>query len=68
VRVLMTGGYGCIGSWATRDLVERGHEVWIFDLKEDTHHLDLVLDPEKKRLVLRSELEECVFPGDKDRA
>jgi nucleoside-diphosphate-sugar epimerase len=41
----MTGGYGCIGSWVTKELVERGHDVWIFDLKEDTHRLDLVLDP-----------------------
>jgi hypothetical protein len=49
VRVLMTGGYGCIGSWATRVLVERGQDVWIF--KEDTHRLDLVLDPEKRSRV-----------------
>jgi hypothetical protein len=51
VRVLMTGGYGCIGSWVTRELVERGYDVWIFDLKEDTHRLDLVLDPEKRSKV-----------------
>jgi nucleoside-diphosphate-sugar epimerase len=40
----MTGGYGCIGSWIARQLVEEGQEVWIFDLKEDTHRLDLLLD------------------------
>ena len=34
-----------------RELVERGHDVWIFDLKEDTHRLDLVLDPEKRSRV-----------------
>jgi nucleoside-diphosphate-sugar epimerase len=47
----MTGGYGCIGSWVTRELVERGYDVWIFDLREDTHRLDLVLDPEKRSKV-----------------
>ncbi len=45
MRVLMTGGYGCIGSWVALHLVERGDEVWIFDLKRDTHRLDLLLDP-----------------------
>ena len=44
MRVLMTGGYGCIGSWVARQLVEEGGEVWIFDLKEDRHRLDLLLD------------------------
>ena len=32
----MTGGYGCIGSWVAKQLVEAGQEVWIYDLKEDT--------------------------------
>ncbi len=45
MRVLMTGGYGCIGSWIARQLVEAGREVWIYDLREDTHRLDLLLDP-----------------------
>ncbi len=44
MRVLMTGGYGCIGAWVARQLVEQGQEVWIFDLREDTHRLDLLLD------------------------
>ncbi len=47
-RVFMTGGYGCIGSWVARRLVETGREVWIFDLKEDTHRLDLIVDPEQR--------------------
>jgi nucleoside-diphosphate-sugar epimerase len=41
----MTGGYGCIGSWAAKQLVDAGEEVWIYDLKEDTHRLDLLLGP-----------------------
>jgi nucleoside-diphosphate-sugar epimerase len=41
----MTGGYGCIGSWVTRQLVSSGGEVWVYDLKEDTHRLDWLFDP-----------------------
>ena len=44
MRVLMTGGYGCIGSWVAKQLVEGGREVWIFDLKEDKHRIELLLD------------------------
>jgi nucleoside-diphosphate-sugar epimerase len=44
MRVLLTGGYGCIGSWITRHLLERGDEVWIYDLKEDPHRLCLILE------------------------
>lgn len=51
MRVLMTGGYGCIGSWIAKRLVEEGKDVWIFDLKEDTHRLDLLLDEEVRSRV-----------------
>jgi nucleoside-diphosphate-sugar epimerase len=44
-------GYGCIGSWIARNLLERGDEVWIYDLKEDIHRLRLVLDEEALRRV-----------------
>jgi len=44
VRVLMTGGYGCIGSWVAKQLVDEGREVWIYDLKEDKHRIELLLD------------------------
>jgi len=47
----MTGGYGCIGSWVARQLIEAGREVWIYDLKEDTHRLDLILEPEQRSVV-----------------
>ena len=49
MRVLMTGGYGCIGSWVAKQLVDAGQEVWIYDLKEDTHRLDLILEPAQGR-------------------
>ncbi|HEU5115700.1 MAG TPA: NAD(P)-dependent oxidoreductase [Isosphaeraceae bacterium] len=51
MRVLMTGGYGCIGAWVALQLVQRGEDVWIFDLKEDTHRLDLLLTPEERERV-----------------
>ena len=51
MRVLMTGGYGCIGTWVAKQLCEAGQEVWIFDLKEDTHRLDLVLEPDQKAAI-----------------
>jgi nucleoside-diphosphate-sugar epimerase len=40
----MTGGYGCIGSWVAKQVVDAGGEVWIFDLKEDRHRIELLLD------------------------
>ncbi len=51
VRVLMTGGYGCIGSWVAKQLVDSGHEVWIYDLKEDTHRLDLIVGAASRSLI-----------------
>ncbi len=51
MRVLMTGGYGCIGTWIAKQLCEAGEEVWIYDIKEDTHRLDQVLDPEQKSAI-----------------
>jgi len=51
VRVLMTGGYGCIGAWVARQLIDAGQEVWVYDLKEDTHRLDLLLDAGEKKRV-----------------
>jgi nucleoside-diphosphate-sugar epimerase len=51
MRVLLTGGYGCIGSWIVRNLLERGDQVWIYDLKEDPHRLRLILPEEQVRRV-----------------
>ena len=51
MRVLMTGGYGCIGSWVARQLVDAGQDVWIYDLKEDKHRLDLIVQKEQMAAV-----------------
>jgi nucleoside-diphosphate-sugar epimerase len=47
----MTGGYGCIGAWVAKQLVEAGREVWVYDLKEDPRRLALLLPPEGLRKV-----------------
>jgi nucleoside-diphosphate-sugar epimerase len=51
MRVMLTGGYGCIGSWVARSLLERGDAVWIYDLKEDPRRLRLLLNEERVRQV-----------------
>src|SRR6266851_3599130 len=51
MRVLLTGGYGCIGSWIVRNLFERGDQAWIYDLKEDPRRLRLILAEDKVRKV-----------------
>jgi len=43
MRVLITGGYGFIGAWIIRNLLARGAEVWVYDLREDARRLRLIL-------------------------
>lgn len=47
----MTGGYGCIGAWVAKRLIEAREEVWIYDLKEDTHRIDLLLNEDERSRV-----------------
>lgn len=51
MRVLLTGGYGCIGSWIVRNLLERGDQAWIYDLKEDPRRLRLILSEDQVKQV-----------------
>src|SRR4051812_1435516 len=51
MRVLLTGGYGCIGSWIVANLLERGDQVWIYDLKETPHRLRQLLTDDQLRKV-----------------
>jgi nucleoside-diphosphate-sugar epimerase len=46
MRVLLTGGYGCIGSWILSHLVRTGDRVWVYDLREDTRRLRLLVSDE----------------------
>ncbi len=41
--VLITGGYGFIGAWIIRNLLARGDQVWVYDLREDARRLRLIL-------------------------
>lgn len=51
MRVLITGGYGFIGAWIARNLLARGDQVWVYDLKEDPRRLRLILPEEQVRKV-----------------
>ena len=44
MRFLITGGYGFIGAWIARKLLAAGHEVFIYDLREDHRRLRLIMD------------------------
>src|SRR3954449_6977580 len=43
MRVLITGGYGFIGAWIIRNLLARGNQVFVYDLKEDPRRLRQIL-------------------------
>src|SRR5215210_2435988 len=44
MHVLLIGGYGCIGAWIIRNLLARGDQVSVYDLKQDLRRLRLVID------------------------
>lgn len=50
-RWLITGALGCIGAWASRQLVREGHDVIAYDLGDDTRRLDLVMDAGERSSV-----------------
>lgn len=47
MHYLLTGGYGCIGTWIARNLLKQGHQVSIFDVVEDTRRMSLVMSPDE---------------------
>jgi nucleoside-diphosphate-sugar epimerase len=51
MRVLITGGYGFIGAWIARNLLARGDQIWVFDLREDARRLRLVLPENEVKKV-----------------
>jgi nucleoside-diphosphate-sugar epimerase len=51
MNVLLTGGYGCIGSWIAKNLLARGDRVFVYDLKEDPKRMLLIMSGEETRQV-----------------
>jgi UDP-glucuronate 4-epimerase len=45
--VMVTGAYGCIGSWVVRELADQGVPVVAFDLAGDDYRLGLTMTPER---------------------
>jgi nucleoside-diphosphate-sugar epimerase len=43
-RFFITGAQGCIGAWIVKNLVERNHDVFVFDLDLEPKRLSLLLD------------------------
>lgn len=52
-RFLVTGAYGCIGAWVTRELVRLGLPVVTYDLGGSDHRLVQVLSPDELERVVR---------------
>ena len=46
MRVLVTGGQGCIGAWVIKSLLERGIDTLMFDLQPDSARLRMIASPE----------------------
>jgi nucleoside-diphosphate-sugar epimerase len=54
MRVLVTGGQGCIGAWVVKQLLDRGADVLMYDLEKEPKRLSLIASPE---LLLRLRVE-----------
>ncbi|MBV8431254.1 MAG: NAD-dependent epimerase/dehydratase family protein [Solirubrobacterales bacterium] len=46
-RWLITGALGCIGAWCSRQLVREGHAVVGFDLGDERHRPELIMDSDE---------------------
>jgi len=47
MRVLITGGYGFLGAWIIKNLLDQGDRVWVYDLKEDARRLKPIMTEEE---------------------
>lgn len=54
MRVLVTGGSGCIGSWVIRGLLQRGIDVLMFDVEADTRRLAMIAPDLAPRLTIET--------------
>ena len=46
-RFLVTGAYGCLGSWAVKQLVGEGVPVFTYDLQGSRHRLHLIMSDDE---------------------
>jgi nucleoside-diphosphate-sugar epimerase len=46
MKVLITGGYGFLGSWIVKDLAAGGHSIYLYDLRKDADRLEVILPKE----------------------
>src|SRR5918999_5262631 len=46
MTTLVTGAFGCIGSWVVRSLVDRGDRPVVFDLRDDPWRMRMIAGPE----------------------
>ena len=70
MRVLITGGYGFIGAWIIRNLLARGDQVWVYDLREDARRLRLILPESEvaKVTFVQGDVTDLKAPLGRDRA
>ena len=45
MRVLVTGGQGCIGAWVVKRLLDRGVDVLMYDIEPEPKRLSLIASP-----------------------
>lgn len=43
--LLLTGGFGCIGSWIVKNVAERGDSIHVYDLTFEPKRLNQVMEP-----------------------
>lgn len=49
--LLLTGGFGCIGSWIAKNLIEQNETVHVYDVQFEPKRLNQLLEPDQVKLV-----------------
>jgi len=52
VATLVTGAFGCIGSWVVKGLLARGERPVTYDLADDPWRMRMIVGPERLRQVV----------------
>jgi UDP-glucuronate 4-epimerase len=56
-RFLVTGAFGCIGTWVIRQLVQEGAAVTALDIGDDPHRWRLVMSPKEIASVRQAQVD-----------